>query len=121
MLKLLLDEHISPQVVDGLRRRNPKVQVFCMRDWKNGRFIGADDDLILVEAAAQGLSLVTYDQRTIRPILKQWAEEGRAHAGVIFIDDKTILPGDIGRLVRALVELVSESQRWDWRDRVVFL
>ena len=31
MLKLLLDEHISPHVVEGLRRRKPKLHVFCMR------------------------------------------------------------------------------------------
>jgi Domain of unknown function (DUF5615) len=121
MLRLLLDEHISPQVVDGLRRRIPKLRVFCIRDWQDGRFLGQDDHLVLAEAAAQGLSLVTYDQRTIRPILKLWAEEGRSHAGVIFIDEKTIVPGDIGGLVLALVELAKESQRWDWKDRVAFL
>jgi Domain of unknown function (DUF5615) len=121
MLKLLLDEHISPLVVEGLRRRNSKVRVFCIRDWQNGRFLGQDDRLVLAEAAAQGMSLVTYDQRTIRPILKLWAEEECSHAGVIFIDEKTIMPGDIGGLVLSLVELAKESQRWDWKDQVVFL
>lgn len=121
MLKLLLDEHISPHVVEGLRRRNPKLHVFCMRDWEHGRFVGADDDLVLAEAAAQGLALVTYDLRTIPSILKLWAQEGRSHAGVIFVDEKTIAPGDIGGLVLALVELAKEGQRWDWEDRVAFL
>jgi len=121
MLKLLLDEHISPKVVDGLHRRNPKLVVLCIRDWEHGRFVGAEDHPVLVEAAVQKLSLVTYDQRTIRPILSLWAEEGRSHAGVIFIDEKTLAPGNIGGLVLALFELAEESQRWEWKDQVAFL
>jgi predicted nuclease of predicted toxin-antitoxin system len=121
MLKLLLDEHISPHVVDGLRRRNPKLRVFCMRDWEHGRFVGADDELVLAEAAAQGLSLVTYDLRTIPSILKIWAEEGRSHTGVVLVDQKTISTDEIGRLVLALLELVKHAQSWDWKNRIFFL
>ena len=40
----------------------------------------------------QKLTLVTYDRRTIPPLLKDWAEEGRPHAGVIFVDEKDHLP-----------------------------
>ena len=110
MLKLLLDEHISPHVVDGLRRRSPQLRVFCMRDWEDGRFLGTEDDALLAEAAARGFSLVTYDLRTIPTILKRWAEEGRSHAGVVLVDEKTIPPGDIGRLVLALLELAKHTQ-----------
>ena len=58
----------------------------------------------LNEAAKQKLTLVTYDRRTIPPLLKAWAEEGLRHAGVIFVDDKTISPADIGGLVSALAK-----------------
>ncbi len=121
MLKLLLDEHISPHVVEGLRRRKPKLHVFCMRDWEHGRFVGADDDLVLAEAAAQGLALVTYDLRTIPSILKLWAEEERSHAGVVLVDEKTISTDNIGQLVLALFELAKHTQSWDWRNRMYFL
>jgi hypothetical protein len=50
------------------------------------------------EAAEQDLTLVTYDRRTIPPWLKAWAEEGRRHGGVVFVDEKTIPPADIGGL-----------------------
>lgn len=33
------------------------------------------------------------------PLLKTWAEEDRAHGGVIFVDEKTFSPSDIGGLV----------------------
>jgi hypothetical protein len=65
--------------------------------------------------------LVTYDRRTIPPLLKAWVEEGRTHGGVIFVDEKTISPADIGGLVGALAALVSDAGSWDWKNRVAFL
>jgi len=92
-----------------------------MPEWEEGSFPGQEAAACLREAATQGLTLVTYDRRTIPPLLKAWAEEGRPHAGVIFVDEKTISPADIGGLVRTLGILVKETRRWDWTDRVCFL
>jgi len=121
MLKLLLDEHVSPRVATGLRRRDHTLVVRSMPEWEDGSFLGQEDDICLREAALQGLTLVTYDRRTIPPLLKIWAEQGRRHAGVIFVDEKTISPADIGGLVRVLIILTKEARRWDWTDRVCFL
>jgi hypothetical protein len=121
MLKLLLDEHISPDVANGLRRRNRAIEVHYMVEWENGHFHGQEDAPCLREAAAQRLTLVTYDRRTIPPLLKTWAEEERAHGGVVFVDEKTISPADIGGLVWALTRLVRETGNWDWTNRVYFL
>ena len=114
MLKLLLDEHISPTVVNGLRRRNRPLVVSCMVEWEEGEFLGQQDSAWLQQAAAQGLTLVTYDRRTIPPLLKAWAEEERKHGGVIFVDEKTISPSDIGSLVRALSDLSRKTAKWNW-------
>ncbi|MGC2271344.1 MAG: hypothetical protein WA539_05135 [Candidatus Sulfotelmatobacter sp.] len=75
----------------------------------------------MLEAAKQRLTLVTYDRKTIPPLLKLWAEEGRSHGGVIFVDEKTISPADIGGLVRALISLAGETAEVDWTDQVYFL
>lgn len=121
MLKLLLDEHISPAVAEGLRRRNRSLTVLCMAAWEQGEFLGQQDAVCLQQAVAQGLTLVTYDRRTIPPVLKVWAEEGRRHGGVIFVDEKTISLADTGGLVRALSDLARTTARWEWSDRVCFL
>jgi hypothetical protein len=121
MLKLLLDEHISPDIAPRMRRRNRTLIVRPLMEWEGGNFLGQDDAACLHEAVAQRLTLVTYDRRTIPPLLKTWAEEGRHHAGVIFVDEKTISPADIGGLVRALTALAKEGAHWDWTDRVCFL
>jgi hypothetical protein len=120
MLKLLLDEHISPDVADGLRRRNRSLVIYCMAEWENGGFLGQEDSACLLAAAEQRLTLVTYDRRTIPPLLKIWAEEGLGHGGVIFVDEKTISPADIGGLVRALAQVSKETGKWNWTGRVYF-
>ena len=121
MLKLLLDEHISPDVANGLRCRNRAIEVRSMSEWEGGRFLGQDDFVCLREATAQGLTLVTYDRRTIPPLLKIWAETEQAPSGVVFVDEKTISPADIGGLVWALLRLAREAGDWDWTNRVCFL
>jgi len=121
MLQLLLDEHISPDVAVGLRRRNRKAVVRGMVEWEDGSFLGQEDSACLREAAVQKLTLVTYDRRTIPPLLKTWAEEGLHYAGVIFIDEKTISPADIAGLIQSLGILVKEAREWDWTDRICFL
>jgi hypothetical protein len=121
VLKLLLDEHISPGVAEGLRRQHRNVVVYCLAEWEGGRFMGQPDDLLLTEALTQKLTLVTYDRKTIPPLLKTWAETGHDHGGVIFVDGKTIPASDFGGLIRALQKLVSESAGWDWENRICFL
>jgi len=121
MLALLLDEHISPAVAEQLNRKHAGIRVIALRDWHAGRFLGATDPLILSEAASEGQTLVTYDQRTIRPLLKSWAEQGVDHGGVVFVDEKTIAPQDFGGLVKAIGQLWKSERKANWRNRVVFL
>ena len=97
------------------------VTVLWIGEWGHGAYLGQDDSDILEHAAAQGLTLVTYDRRTIPPLLKTWAEAGRNHGGVTFVDEKTISPADIGGQVRALSNLVMGTGKWDWTNRVCFL
>jgi hypothetical protein len=121
VLKLLLDEHISPDVAAGMRRRDRQVTVRSLVEWEGGNYLGKEDSAFLREAAVQELTLVTYDRRTIPSLLKSWAEEGLHHAGVIFVDEKTIFQADIGGLVQALSMLVKEGAHWDWTDQIYFL
>ncbi|MGD0221210.1 MAG: hypothetical protein ABSF71_02640 [Terriglobia bacterium] len=104
-----------------MRRRQSRFSVYGLADWEEGAFLGLDDSALLMRAARQELTLVTYDRRTIPPILKAWAQDERRHGGVIFIDEKTLSPSDIRGLVRALLTLIEETGDWDWTDRVCFL
>lgn len=121
MLQFLLDEHLSPAVARaaGVKRRGLKIVAF--QHWRSGSFLGADDRVVLHEAKTDGLTLVTYDQRTIPPLLKEWAEQGIDHGGVVFVDEKTIAPQDFGGLVEALCQLWESERRANWTNRGVFL
>lgn len=121
MLRFLLDEHLSPAICAGLKRIDPGIEVHAISQWKNGHFLGRPDLEILTEGVAQGLTLVTYDCRSIPNLLRVWGEQGRRHAGVVFVDEKTLNPGDIGGLVRALASLFSDFGRLDWEGREMFL
>jgi hypothetical protein len=83
--------------------------------------LGQSDEAILREAAAEKLTLVTYDLKTIPPLLKAWMEAGRDHGGVIFVDNKTIPSSDFGGLIRALQKLWQAAGKSVWTNNVCFL
>ncbi len=120
-MKLLLDEHISPAVAHGLTAAQGKLVVAALREWQAGAWLEAPDALLLQAAAADGWTLVTYDLRTIPPLLKDWGEQGIAHGGVVLVDERSIAPSDFGGLIRALERLAAALATADWQNRVVFI
>jgi hypothetical protein len=126
MLRLLLDDHIPPAVAEAVKRlcieRNyAQASIVALRDWRNGAFLGLGDHEILTAAYKLGLTLVTYDLRTIPPLLKGWAESGISHGGVIYVDQRTIHPSEIGRLARALAVILARYSGRDWTNQSLFL
>jgi len=121
MLGFLTDAHISPHVAKQVKAKQPEIIIHCLRDWREGVFLNATDEAILVAALEERLSLVTYDQRTIAPLATQWLAEGRDHAGIIFIDVKRIPQDDIGGKVRALLNLWDQAKSMDWTNIIGYL
>jgi len=118
-MRLVLDEHLPLAVALALRRRG--ADVVALRDWQDGVYLGAADDRLLEAAFTDGRVLVTFDCSTIPPLLKQWAEIGRDHAGVVLVDEITLRPSDVGGLVRSLAGLLDERGPENWQDRVAYL
>ncbi len=118
-MRLLLDEHLSPAPVAALAKLG--VDAVALSTWQGGRYRESSDEVLLTAAASEKRILVTFDQRTIPPLLKGWAESGRAHAGVVFVDHRTIAPSAIGELARALAQLNERLGDLDWTDRTAYL
>lgn len=70
--------------------------------------------MVLRVAHAESLALVTYDQKTIRPLIQRWGSNGHDHSGIIFIDNHSILQEDIGKQVQALIKLWDDMHAQDW-------
>ena len=121
MLALLLDEQISPAGAEQIGVHHPRVPVESIYRWRAGTLAGASDALVLRAAAEVRLTLVTYDLKTIPPLLAEWSAAGVAHGGVVFVDQRTIRPADFGRLIRGLVRLWDLEHEREWVDRIVLL
>jgi hypothetical protein len=121
MLHLLLDEHVSPTVAQRLRARTPPVAILSMQEWHGGACLGKNDDVLLEAAHAERLTLVTYDQQSIKPLLRIWGAEGTDHSGIVFVASNAIAARDIGSLVRALAKLWDNYRDDDWLNRVTYL
>ncbi len=121
MLSLLTDAHISPSVAEQIKAKRPEIIIYSLQEWRDGALLEEENDVILAAALQDGLTLVTYDQRTIPPILTQWATECRDHAGVVFVDDNSIAQEDVGGKVRALLCLWDQSYTLDWTNAITYL
>jgi len=121
MLSFILDEHVSPDVAVVVRRSRPEIPVLALLDWHDGIWMGESDEGILRAAGAEALTLVTYDQRTFPRLLQRWAALKETHAGVIFVDERTIAPNDLPELARSLILLWDEHRGLDWSNRLAFL
>lgn len=121
MLAFLLDEQISHVVMEQVRQKRSDIQIESVLLWRSGDLRGKDDALVLSAAQEENLTLVTYDQKTIGPLVTQWAMEGRDHAGVIFLDDNSIAQEDVGSKVRALLSIWEQAYALDWTNAINYL
>lgn len=121
MLSLLLDQQISPDVAEQVRQKRPEIAILSLYEWRGGAFVGVADPLILQAAVEDHLTLVTYDRKTIPPVLLEWGTTGTSHGGVVFVDNLTIPSNDFGRLVRALIYYWEQEHDGEWTDRIGFL
>jgi hypothetical protein len=118
-MQLLLDGHFSRAVSRPLREDG--TDVVTLGEWHDGAYLSEEDEDILAAAAAEGRTLVTYDERTFPGLLREWGAEGRSHGGVIIVKNQSIRQQDFGGQIRALRALVEEHGDEDWRDQVAYL
>lgn len=121
MLSFLLDEQISPEIAKQISQKRSDISIFSIHTWQKGNYLGIADEIILKAAVSEELTLITYDQKTIPPILSKWGQANINHAGIIFIDYRSIPPNNFGRLVRAIIWLWDTQNRENWQNRIVSL
>ena len=114
MLRLAADENFNGDIVRGLLRRNPKLDVVRVQDVG---LSGADDPSVLQWAADQGRIIVTHDISTLAKHAFDRIAAGQPMPGVFEV--KSIAP--VGQAIDDLILLAECSVDGEWEGQVRFL
>jgi hypothetical protein len=82
MLLLAADENFNNDIVRGVRRRNPRIDIVRIQD---AGLLGADDPTILECAAQAGRVLLTHDVATVSRYAYDRVQDGKPMPGVFEI------------------------------------
>jgi predicted nuclease of predicted toxin-antitoxin system len=116
-VRLLLDANLSPKRIgSALQKRGHDVLSLA-----SDAALGAlDDPQVLELAAGQGRILVTRNSRDFAPLLREWGEAGRHHAGCILI--WTLGHHEFGAITTGVNRLLRDRPTAEqWRDLAVVL
>jgi len=121
VLRLLTDENTSHRLVSACRRLAPKFPIAHIANWRDGMWLGLDDQALLICCAEAGLVLVAFDRATLAWHAGQLIRGGRDHAGVILFRG-TVRSSDYGHQSRLLTSFwANDGGEWDWQNRIVYL
>jgi hypothetical protein len=114
MLRLAADENFNGDIVRGLRRLNPSLDLVRIQDTIMS---GAADPAILEWAASEERVLLTHDLRTLLEHAFQRVESGRPMPGVFAVGDW--LP--IGLAIESIQLLIECSVEGEWEGQIRYL
>lgn len=116
-MKLLLDAHISGRAVGkALAEAGHDARAIDSEP----ELEGLSDSEVLKLAAAEGRILVTANIRDLEPLLREWAGEGRSHAGVVLVPHS--VPNEaFGTLISGILGKLADTRRQEWANRVEWL
>jgi len=116
-VRVLLDANLSPKRIgSNLEKRGHEVLSLA-----SDPALGALDDPRVLELAAQeNRILVTRNCRDFAPLLREWAEGERHHAGCIVI--WTLGHHEFGAIVKGITRLLDDyAEPAQWRDLAIAL
>jgi hypothetical protein len=116
-VRLILDANLSPKRIGSVLERAGHDVLSLASD----PVLGALDDAQVLElAAAQDRILVTRNSRDFAPLLREWSEAGRHHAGGVLI--WTLDHHEFGAIIKEVTRLLLDRPDPEqWRDLAVAL
>jgi hypothetical protein len=114
MLRLLTDENFNNDILRGLLRQQPEIDVVRVQDVG---LSGADDPDVLAWAAEEGRVLLTHDVRTITRYAYERVAAELPMPGVFEVS--RALP--LGQVVADLVLVATCSLPGEWEGQVRYL
>src|SRR5437763_14057257 len=114
MLRLAADENFNNDIVRGVRRRNPAVDIARVQD---AGLSQADDPAILEWAAREGRVLLTHDVSTMTKYAYERVGNGQPTPGVFEVGRKV----PIGVAIDEILLLAECSSEGEWEGQVRYL
>jgi hypothetical protein len=116
-VRLLLDANLSPERIGSALQRKDHDVLSLASDAALGAL---DDPQVLELAAEQDRILVTRNARDFAPLLREWAEANRHHAGCILI--WTLGHHEFGAIISGVTRLRHDRPEPEqWRDLAIAL
>jgi predicted nuclease of predicted toxin-antitoxin system len=116
-MRLLLDAHISGRTVGkALTESGHDVRALD----SEVELEGLSDPEVLMLAAAEGRVLVTANIRDFEPLLREWAGEGRSHAGVILVPS-SVRNEAFAVLISGVEKTLADTGQEVWINRVEWI
>jgi hypothetical protein len=114
MLALAADENLNNDIVRGLLRRNPELDIVRVQD---AGLAGADDATVLAWVAAEGRVLVTHDVSTLTHYAYRRVRAGEPMPGVFEVSRSI----SVGQAIEDLLLLAECSLEGEWEGQVRYL
>ena len=114
MRRLAADENFNHDIIRGLLRRRPDVDIRLAQD---AGLLGVDDPSILAWAAAEGRVLLTHDRATMPDHAFDRVKLGERLPGVIVVSNRI----SIGQAVSDVLLLAMCSRADEWEGQVVYV
>lgn len=114
MLRLAVDENFNNDILRGLLRRKPDLDIIRVQDVG---LSGADDRTVLEWAAREGRVLLTHDVTTITRYAYERVQAGQPMPGVFEVSRAV----PIGRAIEDIMLLAQCSLEGEWESQVRYL
>jgi hypothetical protein len=114
MLRLAADENFNNDIVRGLLRRKPDVDIVRVQDVG---LSGANDPTILEWAAQEGRVLLTHDVSTLTRYAEERVEAGKPMPGVFEVSRKV----PVGVAIEDILLIAECSLEGEWEGQVRYL
>jgi hypothetical protein len=114
MIRLLADEDFDHNILRGVLRRNPDLDIVSVQE---SGLSGREDPFVLEWAASEGRPLLTHDANTMTAYAYARVNANLIMPGV-FVVRRTLPIADV---IEELLTLAEYSDEGDWNGKVSFL
>ncbi|MEB3267814.1 MAG: DUF5615 family PIN-like protein [Leptolyngbya sp.] len=114
MTSFLADENFNNQIVRGIRRQNPHIDIVRVQDVD---LSGADDPTVLAWAAAAGRITLTHDVATMIAFANQRIQAALSMPGLFEVNRRV----PVGLAIEEITLIAECSLEGEWEGQIRFL